>query len=285
MPNHPEVKEAIGLCVAFEALRDLVNHCFLDFRELADSPGQAEVVFKSTPHRDLFYIRLLDFTHEKGSKDLLGEPLSCLDVIERASANPRLSDPGPAQELAEAASSLRRWLDQVIHPKVWLGSVSINVRLSVTRIGLLRIVGNQAKHNAARLTSVCKQVQMLLDQQGNSLPLEQIPFVLDDLREQLGENIFIYYGSWLAELTNNLSWALYRYVEPVYRQHIVYVDGQLPGMYRFRPLPGVAPESLEHQWFHRLLNEARQMPYVQPFTAPHYLKTKSSLEWEDSGTA
>lgn len=283
-PAQSEVQEAIGLCVAFQALRHLVNYNLMDFRDVEGAPGEMEVVFKSEPHRDLFYIRLLDFAHESGSKDLLGDALSCLAVIERAAASPRLFGTGPARELADAASALRAWLDQDIHPQFWLASVSLQVRLSVSRVALLRIIGNQAKHNTARLTSVCKQVHALFDQQGHPLPLNQIPFVLEDLREHLGENIFIYYGSWIAELINNLAWALYRHLEPVYHDHIVCVDGSLPGMYRFKPLPGVDPTSLEHLWFHRLLNEARARPFVRPFTAPHYLKARSSLEWESNGT-
>jgi len=276
----PDTAEAIGLSVAFDALRDLVNHLLMDFLPLPD-PGEMEVHFKSSSQRDLFYIRLLDFVHESGSKDLLGEKLSCLEILERAGANPRLSDPHAAKELADAAAELRGWLELIIHPKFWLGGIDVNVRLSVTRLELLKIAGNQAKHNLARLTGVCWQVKKLLGQHGHDIPLAHIPFALDDFREHLGTNLFIYYGCWLAELMNNLTWALFHYVEPVYQRHIVHVDGPMPGAYRFAPLPGVTIDSPEHWWFHKLLNEARRPPCVRPFKTPWYLKQQSSLEWED----
>lgn len=280
-PSSPETLEAIGLSVAFDALRDLVNRLLMEFLPLASYPGEMQVRFKSTPHRDLFYIRLLDFVHEGGSKELLGEKMSCLEVLEKAGAHPQLSDPGSALELASAAADLRSWLHEVIHPKFWLGSINVHARLSVTRLQLLKIAGNQAKHNLARLTGVSQQVQTLLAVHGHHVPLAQIPFALDDFREHLGENVFIYYGSWLAELINNVTWALYRYVEPVYHRHVVYEDGALPGMYQFIPLPGVDPNSPEHWWFHRLLNEARRQPYIPRFKTSRFLRAQSSLEWED----
>lgn len=68
--------------------------------------------------------------------------------------------------------------------------------------------------------------------------------------------------------------------QPVYHRSVVYEDGPIPGMYRFLPLPGVAPDSPEHWWFHRLLNEARRPPPVPSFKASRFLKEQSSLEWE-----
>lgn len=283
--SSPEILEAIGLSVAFDALRDLVNRELMIFRPLADYPGEMQVVFQSRSHCDLFYIRLLDFVHEGGSKELLGEKMSCLEVLERAGAHARLSDQGSVNELAKAAANLRSWLDEVIHPKFWLGNIDVNVRLSVTRLQLLKIAGNQAKHNLARLTGISQQVQTLLAQHGHQVPLAQIPFALDDFRGHLGANAFVYYGSWLAELINDVTWALYRYIEPIYHRQVVFIDGDLPGTYKFLPLPGVDPGSPEHWWFHRLLNEVRVRPYVPPFKASRYLKLQSSLEWEDEDPA
>lgn len=183
--------------------------------------------------------------------------------------------------LASAAAELRGWMDLVIHPKFWLSSIDVNARLSVTRLELLKITGNQSKHNLARLTGVSMQVHSLLVKHGHDVLLTSVPFALDDLRDHLGHNIFIYYGSWLAELINNLTWALYRYVEPIYSRRIVYIDDPMPGYYRFAPLVGVDPASHEHAWLHRLLNHARRQPSVPPFKASRHLKLQSGLEWED----
>lgn len=280
----PETLEVIGLSIAFEALKSMVNRSMLDVLHLSDGSGEVEVRFKSTPHRDLFYIRLLDFAHEGGSRRLLGTAtdMSCLEILETVGSAPRLSTPESAQELAHAAAQLRTWLEHTVQPKFWLGEIDINARLSVTRLQLLKIVGNQAKHNMSRLTGVCGQVQKLLADNGHDVAFELMPFAIEDLRAHLGENMFIYYGSWLAELLNDLTWALYRYVRPIYQRQIVFEEGPLPGFYRYEPLAGVDPKSPAHFWLYRLLNDARSTPYIPPFRASHYLKQQSGLEWEDA---
>lgn len=279
----PETLEVIGLSIAFEALKSMINRSMLDFLHLSDGSGEVEVRFKSTPQRDLFYIRLLDFAHERGSRRLLGtlKDMSCLEILEAAGSAPRLSTPESAQDLARAAAKLRTWLEHTVQPKFWLGEINVNAKLSVTRLQLLKIAGNQAKHNMSRLTGVCEQVQKLLGDNGYDVPFELMPFALEDLRAHLGKNMFIYYGSWLAELLNELTWALYRYVQPIYQRQIVFEEGPLPGFYRYEPLAGIDPKSPAHSWLYRLLNEARCAPYIPSFRASHYLKQKSGLEWED----
>lgn len=278
-----ETYEAIGLSVAFEALRSLVNHGLMHFAGVSSGPSEVEARFKSSTHRDLFHIRLLDFVHEPGDKDLLGEKLSCLGVLELAGAKPLLATADQGVVLAKAASDLRIWLDHEIVPKLWLARIDLEVRLSVSRLQLLKIAGNQAKHNLSRLTGVSMQIKKLLADNGHDVPLAQIPFVLDDFRAHVGENILIYYGSWAAELINNLTWALFRYIEPIYQQRIIRLEEETHGMYRFEPLPGVDPLSTDHCWLHRLLNEARSPPCVRPFTAARSFRGTSSLEWEYTG--
>lgn len=274
-------KEAISLCIAYEALGNLVNHSLMLFTPSTIILGEVEVRFHSTPHRDLFQIRLLDFVHERGDRSLLGDSISCLRAIEEACNNPTLGPRQSADDLSIAAAALRAWLDSPIRPRLWLSGLGLDVRPTVSRVELLTIAGNQSKHNLSRLTGVSRQVQSMLSAQGHEVALELIPFALDDLREHLGENIVIYYGTWAAELLNNLTWALHSYLEPIYKKHLIDMDGQMPGMYRFRPLPGVESDSPEHFWFHRLLNHARRQPCVRPFKCPSYLKEQCSLEWED----
>lgn len=281
---HPAAREAIGLCVAAEALSCMVNHALMDFTPVRIRPGEMEVLFKSSAHRDLFLIRMLDFVHEKGSTTLLGEKMSCLGVLERASNDQALS-PGPAAyELATAVREAKAWLEHPIRPEFWLGSIGLNVRLAVTRLQLLKISGNQAKHNLARLTAVSSDVHALLVEHGHDVALEQIPFALDDLREHLGENLFIYYGSWLAELMNNLAWAIHRYLTPVYLRSYRSLDHEMEGLYRFEPPEGIGSRTVQHTWFHNLMNHVRRGPHVQPFRASRYLRERSSLEWEDEVT-
>ncbi|KKD57252.1 hypothetical protein VM57_10275 [Stenotrophomonas maltophilia] len=68
--------------------------------------------------------------------------------------------------------------------------------------------------------------------------------------------------------------------QPVYHRSVVYEDGPIPGMYRFLPLPGVAPDSPEHWWFIGCSMKLGALP-PSPLQASRFLKEQSSLEWED----
>ncbi len=61
-------RETIGLCICLEAVGDIANHALLTLRDVSAYPGEAEVIFQTSVHRDLFLIRLLDFVKENGSK-------------------------------------------------------------------------------------------------------------------------------------------------------------------------------------------------------------------------
>lgn len=73
--------EAIGLCVALEAIGDIANHALLDVPRDVEDGAEIEVRFKSRQHQHLFLIRLLDFAKEGGDGILTGVKGSCLDVL------------------------------------------------------------------------------------------------------------------------------------------------------------------------------------------------------------
>jgi hypothetical protein len=93
----------------------------------------------------------------------------------------------------------------------------------VPRIEFLFILGNHVKHNLSRLTEVSRRVADILAGHGHQVQLEQVPLALDDFQEHLGEDYFAYYGSWLAELVNNVRWGIQDYVLPTFRE--AYVRG------------------------------------------------------------
>ena len=78
--NHAE-REAIGLCIAMEAVDDIANHALLELRDVASFPGECEVYFHSRIHKQLFLICLLDFAWEKGDVSLTGVSGSCLKGV------------------------------------------------------------------------------------------------------------------------------------------------------------------------------------------------------------
>ncbi|QWT22082.1 hypothetical protein KPL74_08755 [Bacillus sp. NP157] len=275
----PAEREAIGLCVCTAALDDLVNHDLMQLTINGD--GEMEVRFHARAHRSLFLIRLLDFVSEKGSAGLLGVKSSCLDVLEQVADQPVLGDQCGGEGLAAAVVALKSWMDAPITPTVWLPSIGTNARLSVTRHQLLEISGNQAKHNPSRLSAVSGKLQAILGAAGHQVAIDKVPFALGDLRDHLEGNLFIYYATWIAELLNNVRWAIHRYLEPVYRT-VYRKESRFEGDYTFALPPGLTRGSAPHMWFHDLMNHVRSGPIVPPFRAWRFLREESSLEWPDA---
>jgi hypothetical protein len=197
-------KEAIGLCIVLEAVDDIVNHALLELRDVESLPGEAEVRFPSRIHQQLFLARLLDFAKEGGDSALTGVAGSCLDVLQAACETKHFDISGSVAALEKSTAELIDWLESRTRLRLWLPSLNLEAQLDVPRSEFLYISGNQAKHNLSRLTGLAKRIAKMLEGHGYRVPLEQIPLGLDDFREHLQEDYFVCYGTWLAELLNNV---------------------------------------------------------------------------------
>lgn len=271
-------RETVGLCICLEALNNIANSALLALRDVSAYPGEAEVLFRDMAHRDLFLIRLLDFVKEHGSSQLTGIRGSCLEVLKEACTTRAFDVDGSITDLRTSVLALENWLGQRKSMTLWLPTLDINATLAISRLELLNIAGNHSKHNLARLTSVSREVAMILNDHGYSVPEEQIPLALDNFREHLAEDYFIYYSTWLAELLNNVCWGLQDYLRPTFaRSYKAGPKGSLRYKYDF---PHAIQQDIPREWFWRLMNNVRARPYLRRFIGAHYLKNESSLEWQ-----
>ena len=206
MNYSPIENEITGLCICIEAIDNIVNHTLVDVRPLHASPNQSVVYFKSYPEQDLFLIRFLDFAKESGDKKLTGVQGSCLDVLSSACTTASFNQNDSVLELRVAVDALNSWLNYKTPIKLWLPTLDIEAELNVSRLDFLAISGNQCKHNLSRLTGVSKCITRILKENNYSVPIEEIPLALEDFHEHLQENYFIYYGTWITELLNNIRW-------------------------------------------------------------------------------
>lgn len=271
-------RETIGLCICLEAVGDIVNHALLTLREVSSYPGEAEVIFQTRAHRDLFLIRLLDFVKESGSKQLTGVTGSCLAVLKEACATKTFDVNGSVTCLRNSIEALESWLSYKKAITIWLPTLDINATINVSRLEFLNITGNHSKHNLSRLTGVSRDVAKILSNHGYFVPVEQIPLALDDFREHLAENYFVYYSTWLSELLNNVRWGVQAYLEPTYAySYRAGLEGSLAYSYEY---PIDIQADVPRQWFWRLMNNIKTRPYLKQFVCAHYLKQESSLEWQ-----
>ena len=271
--------EAIGLCICVEAVGDIANHLLLKLRDVSAYPGEAEVLFHGRAHRDLFLIRLLDFVKESGSKQLTGISGSCLAVLKKACTTRSFDVDGSVSDLRNSVQTLEEWLSHKKSITLWLPTLNVNATLDVSRLDYLSITGNHSKHNLSRLTGVSREVANMLKAHGYSVPEEQIPLALDDFREHLAENYFIYYSTWLAELLNNVRWGIQTYLAPTYeRSYMVGPEDSLAYSYEY---PKDIQQDIPRQWFWRLMNNVRARPYLKKFVGARYFKEESSLESQE----
>jgi len=268
MPYSPAERETIGLCIGLEAINDIANHALLHLPQFIEPRQEIEVRYKDREHQLLFLIRLLDFVKEGGDESLTGIRGSCLTVLLEACRSRCFDHNGSVTGLEGAASTMDQWLKAETTFQMWLPTLDIDARLTVPRIDFLYILGNHAKHNLSRLTGISRHIKNILERNGYAVELEYIPLALDDFREHLQEDYFVYYGTWLAELANNVRWGIQDYLTPLYRQ--AYVPGENQ-MYSFR-----YPDSITHpvprEWFWRLMNHVRSGPYIMRFVGSPYMK-------------
>lgn len=272
-------KEAIGLCISLEAINDIANHALLELRDVSKYPGEVEVYFHTHIHQELFVIRLLDFVKESGDSKLTGVSGSCLAVLQSACTTCSFDQQGSVAALKESVVELDSWLLHKTPIKLWLPTLDIEADIEVNRLDFLAISGNYFKHNLSRLTGVSKHIHSILDRSGYTVPVEQIPLALDDFRVHLQEDYFIYYGTWLAELLNNIRWGLQAYLKPLFlKSYKKEKPEDISYKYEY-------PTNIQHevpkQWFWRLMNNVRSGPYLKKFVGAHYLKERSSLERSD----
>src|SRR5690606_33642795 len=128
-------KEAIGLCIAVEALNDIANHSILQVHRLKNE--QAEVYFETREHQELFLVRLLDFVKEGGSASLTGVAGSCLDVLQAASVTRSFDVRGSGSQLQRAVEQCKNWLAAETPISLWLPALDVEARISVARQDLL----------------------------------------------------------------------------------------------------------------------------------------------------
>ena len=273
-------RETIGLCICLEAVGDIANHVLLTLRDVSTYPGEAEVFFQTSVHRDLFLIRLLDLVKENSSQQLTGVTGSCLAILREACTTKSFDVNGSVTDLRNSIEALERWLNYKKTITLWLPTLDINATINVSRLELLNITGNHSKHNLSRLTRVSGDVAKILSNHGYSVPEEQIPLALDDFREHLAENHFLYYSTWLSELLNNVRWGLQSYLEPTFaHSYRAGLEDSLAYSYEY---PADIQGDVPRQWFWRLMNNVRDKPYLKQFVGAHYLKQESSLERQQS---
>ncbi len=277
-------REAIILNTAWEMIDGMVNWAvFMKIKD--DKPYN--LMFKSSTEARLFNILLGDFLSDvrafKGKEIPLGlkpvpsgtspSNLTFLFHIRQVCKNPQLGN--DASQLLAAVEAMADWLEgEFIAEDVNLSTIGVVADLKISRFRYLKMCGDMAKHNLAKLETNVKHLRNLLAQAGCEVSEQGAYLAVGTFYEWFHSDIFMYHASHIAELLNDIRWAIYDYLQSEFLRSRCYVDEpEMPGILlpRFN-VPKAIGEPLAAAMYWNIMNQSRRKPYVPRFKIAEQMK-------------
>jgi hypothetical protein len=221
-------REAIILNSAWEMIDGMVNWAMF---VKTDRPDPSNLMFQTSGCARLFVILLGDFLSEirafKGEPIPLGfkpapsnarpSDLTFLFHLRQVCTDPKLG--AEKDGLSAAVEALATWLEgEFIATGVNLHAIDVVADLRITRYRYLKMCGDMAKHNLARLATNVGHLRRLLEQAGNPVSDQQAYLAVETFFEWFHKDIFVYHSSQIGEFLNNIRWAIYDYLQPEFRR-------------------------------------------------------------------
>lgn len=188
-------------------------------------------MFQTSGRARLFVILLGDFLSE--IRAFKGEPvpfglkpapsnarpsdLTFLFHLRQVCADPRLGGDTAAFQRRPRHFSTRLE-GEFTATDVNLHAIDVIADLRVTRLRYIKLCGDMAKHNLARLATNIAHLRKLLDQAGHSVSEQEGYLAVGTFFERLHQEIFLYHSSQIGEFLNNIRWAIYDYLQPEFQR-------------------------------------------------------------------
>ncbi|MGG7567804.1 hypothetical protein ACQ5SO_16755 [Rhodovulum sp. DZ06] len=204
----PIETEVITLNIAWAMIDDLVNWSIFDGP--LDPPFK-ELRFNTPESARIFLILLADLLSDPHSKqnspsalgiagpsqEAAASERSYLRQLNHVARNPALL--GASSEFPESISRFRTWLDaEFTSPNLYFQSVGETRDIKMSRFLAIRICGDVAKHNPARLSSRAAKIRTLLGNHGLQLSEDESFLALQDFYEWFTQTFLGYHASTMA---------------------------------------------------------------------------------------
>lgn len=278
-------REVIILNSAWEMIDGMVNWAMFVKTDRSDP---SNLMFQTSGCARLFVILLGDFLSEirafKGEPIPLGlkpapsnarpSDLTFLFHLRQVCTDPRLG--ADAGGLSAAVEAFATWLEgEFIAPGVNLHSIDVVADLRIARYRYLKMCGDMAKHNLARLATNVGHLRRLLEQAGHPVSEQQAYLAVETFFEWFHEDIFVYHSSQIGEFLNNIRWAIYKYLQPEFRRsyHVLATSTAEFPRYSYH-VPSAITEPVAVAMYWDAMNRSRSQPYVQRFVIPDYMKQR-----------
>lgn len=278
-------QECIILNTTWDMIDSMVNWAMFVKH---DRTEPTNMMFETHIHAQLFNILLSDFLSQlKSFKEqpvplgLKAAPgnarpsdLTFLFYLRQICAQPKLGC--HVNDLSKCTEAFATWLEgETFAEGVHFPSIGVVTDIRVTRYRYLKICGDIAKHNLARLASNVKHIRTLLEKSGHPIDEQGGYLAVPDFNEWFHTNIFMYHSSMIAEFLNNIRWAIFQYLQPEIKRSWHPRESKIKGVeawgYHY-PADCCAPIARAMYW--ELMNRAREKPYVPKFVVLETLKTR-----------
>lgn len=283
MPFTETEQEAIILNSVWSMIDDMVN--FAVFMPLRGGTKDINLMPKTADTQRLFNVVLGDFLSPLSTRQPGGLPFDLPQpppdarasdrtflfylrkIAERPKFNPR------PDGIGAPAAAFSDWLEADSYVEdVWLPSIGVELNLTIRRITWLKICGNIAKHNFARLERNVQTIVSILAAHGHTVDEGMGYAVLPEFWEWFHTHLFGYHLSTVAEFLNNIRWGIFEYLQPEFRRayRVTSYDAGVP-VYEF-DIPSQISAPIAKTMYWDLMNMARSQPYFPRFTVTSGLK-------------
>ncbi|PJI41846.1 MAG: hypothetical protein CTR53_05125 [Ferrovibrio sp.] len=268
------------LFAVWDMIGEMVNYARFVKGDLVED---VQLIFNTEAHSRVFIILLGDFLSRPQPSRKRGIPFnlpsppdldqvanSYLFYLRQICSNPLLGF--DASGLTKAVDQFWAWLDgESLVEKVWFPELQLEADLNVKRISYLKICANISKHNFSRLQDNVRKIQDILAASGNPVGEQEGYQSINAFYEWFYRHVFSYHTSTLAEFLNEIRWAIFEYLQPVYRGCLRQESGEIAYTY---VVPPEIEQPLAKAMFWDLMNAVRTPPYFRRFSATEVLKRR-----------
>jgi hypothetical protein len=253
-----------------------------------DRTTPTNMMFETSQHRRLFIILLGDFLSQlrafKGEPIPLGlnaapsnarpSDLTFLYYLRQVCAKPHFA--AEANALSAHVEAFAAWLEgEFTADGVNLVDIDIVASLRVSRYRYIKMCGDIAKHNLARLSTNVRHLRALLEAEGHPVSEQQGYLAVENFFDWFHDDIFIYHSSQIAEFLNNIRWAIYDYLRQEFARSWHLTERATPDfpIYAYRYPDGCA-EPVAQAMYWDVMNRVRAKPWVHRFIVSESLKQR-----------
>ncbi len=261
--------EVILLKAVNEHINDMVNHSLLEIR--GKYPEQM-IMFHDSPHRTLFFIRLVDFLSSTDAKGPLPKTIFLKGLADICS-NPNFSINNSIFELTETVRLFRDWLNNTREIDIWLPSITKDITLKITMLEAIKMSGDISKHNYLRAIGVAEGFQKVLSRSGVNVDITTSLLALSDFQERFGDDVLIYLSSSICEFLNNIRLGIRAYLTYEFQRSYTPVNFGSLDAYEYNIPENIKSDYAKHCYW-ELMNQLRSKPYMPKFVICNSFKTE-----------